>query len=495
MLDSLDSISKVHSLVNSSVTLKLLRSRNLHLIVTFLYREYKIGEQFSIPYQFLVQRLADFLEEIEYQDEEEDSQSDHLFLAFDEKAKKYLNTWIDAHYLRNVMDDAKKEPLVFLSPHVEKVFQVFELLKDREFVGTESKFKDIFAKLRDIIENANPDKEKRLEELEKKKLAIDEDIRKIKIDGYVSTYEDYQIKSRYEEVNRLSSELIGDFKEVEDNFKEITRKIYVRQQQTNLSKGKLISETFDAIYELRSTDQGKSFHAFWQFMLDDTSQSDFKKLTKEVYDVLEDRGINFSSRSLRKLKTLLHLAARKVLDKNSVLADKLSREIVAKDQLESRKARELIADIRQLAIHQVNESPSLEYYIELQGNPDIYLPLERKLGEKPVRNTYTSTAEQANITLDDLADLSKIYNADLINKNQLLANINELLQTKDQVTLLEVINAKGINEKNGLAELLTYVTLVNTSSKYFINDDIREAIPFNQATKKYLDLPQIIFTK
>src|SRR5699024_8812699 len=129
--------------------------------------------------------------------------------------------------------------------------------------------------------------------------------------------------SRYEEVNRLSSELIGDFKEVEDNFKEITRKIYVRQQQTNLSKGKLISETFDAIYELRNTDQGKSFHAFWQFMLDDTSQSDFKKLTKEVYDVLEDRGINFSSRSLRKLKTLLHLAARKVLDKNSVLADKL----------------------------------------------------------------------------------------------------------------------------------------------------------------------------
>lgn len=494
MLDSLNSISQIRSIVNSAVTLKMLRARNLHLIVAFLYREYKVGEQFSIPYLQLVQRLADFLEEIEYQDEEE-PQLDRFALAFDEKAKQYIDKWIDAHYLRNVMDDTQKEPIVFLSTHVEKVFQVFELLKDREFVGTESKFKDIFTKLRDIIENANPDKEKRLAELEKRKQDIDEEIRRIKIDGYVNTYEDYQIKSRYEEVNRLANELIGDFKEVEDNFKEITRNIYIRQQQTNLSKGKLIEETFDALYELRSTDQGKSFYAFWQFMLDDISQSDFKKLTREVYEVLEDRGIRFSSRSLRKLKTLLHMAARKVLDKNSVLADKLSREIIAKDQLESRKAKELISKIRELAINQVDDSPSKEHYLEIQGNPYIYLPLERRLGEKPEINTFTTKAEQATIALEDLADLTKIYNPDLINKNQLIGNINELLQTKDQVSLLEVITTKGLSEKNGLAELLTYVTLVNTNSKYFINNEIREAILFNHANKKYLDLPQIIFTK
>ncbi|MEC3963847.1 DUF3375 domain-containing protein [Flagellimonas halotolerans] len=493
MLDSLTSILKVRSLVDSAVTLKLLRARNLPLIITFLYREYKVNEQISVPYQFLVQRLADFLEEIEYQDEDDEIKSDRLVLAFDEKAKLYIDRWIDTHYLRNVIDDAQKEPLVFLSKHVEKAFQVFELLKDREFVGTESKFKDIFTKLRDIIENANPDKEKRLAELEKRKQAIDEEIRKIKIDGYVSTYQDYQVKSRYEEVNRLANELIGDFKEVEDNFKEITRRIYERQQQADLSKGKLLAETFDALYELRSTDQGKSFYAFWQFMLDDISQSDFQKLTKEVYDVLEDRGIKVSSRSLRKLKTMLHLAARKVLDKNGVLADKLSREIVAKDQLESRKARELIASIRQLAIQQIDRPPTQEHYLEIQGNPDINLPLERKLGEKPETDSYTTKAELANISIQDLEDLSKIYNADLIDKQQLVANINDLLQSKTQISLQEVVNAKGLNK--GLAELLAYVTLVNTSTKFFINEDVRETILFSQKNGKYLDLPQIIFTK
>jgi len=71
MLDLLTSIFKVRSLVDSSVTLKLLRARNLPLIITFLYRDYKVNEQISVPYQFFVQRLAYFLEEIEYQDEDE----------------------------------------------------------------------------------------------------------------------------------------------------------------------------------------------------------------------------------------------------------------------------------------------------------------------------------------------------------------------------------------------------------------------------------------
>ena len=299
MLDSLNSIIKAKSLVDSTVTLKLLRARNLPLVITFLYKEFKAKEQIAIPYQTLIQKLGDYLEEIEYQDDDDEIKAEKLILDFDEKAKLYIDRWIESHYLRNVMDDNSKEPYVLLSKHVEKIFQVFELLKEKEFVGTESKFKDIFHKLRDIIENANPDKEKRLAELEKRKQAIDEEIRRIKIDGYVSTYEDYQIKSRYDEVNRLANELIGDFKEVEDNFKDITRKIYERQQQSDLSKGKLLRETFDALYELKSTDQGKSFYAFWQFMLDDNSQKDFQVLTREVYQVLEDRGIEVTSRSLR----------------------------------------------------------------------------------------------------------------------------------------------------------------------------------------------------
>lgn len=492
MLESFNSILKVRSQIDSAITLKLLRARNLPLIITFLYREFKENEQMMVMYQHLVQKLGDFLEEVEYGDDDDEIKSVKLILDFDEKAKLYIDRWIESNYLRNVMDDTSKEPYVLLSKHTEKVFQVFELLKEKEFVGTESKFKDIFHKLRDIVENANPDKEKRLAELEKRKQALDEEIRKIKIDGFVTTYEDFQVKSRYDDVNRLANELIGDFKEVEDNFKDITRRIYERQQNADLSKGKLLAETFDALYELRATDQGKSFYAFWQFMLDDASQADFQKLTKEVYQVLEDRGIEVSSRSLRKLKTLLHMAARKVLDKNGILADKLSREIVAKDHLESRKTRELMSAIRNMAIKRIDKPFEQVICLELEGNPETYLPLERKLGEKPEVNIFSISAESASLNMDDIDDLSKLFNADLIEKRVLLGNIYELLLERGQVSLKEVIEVKGITK--GLSELLAYITLVNTSSKFFISDAVRETICFDNDLNKYLELPQIIFS-
>lgn len=493
MIETLNSYIKAKALIESSVSMKLLRARNLSLIISFLYQEFKSSDQITVPYQLLIQKLGDFLEEMEYNDEDEEIKTDRLILDYDEKAKLYIDRWIDAHYLRNVIDDTTKEPLVLLSKHTEKVFQVFEVFKEKEFVSAESKFKDIFSKLKDIIGNANPDKDKKLAELEKQKQQIEEEIRKIKVDGYVNTYEDFQIKARFEEVNRMANELIGDFKEVEDNFKEITRKIYERQQQSDLSKGKLLAETFDALYELKNTNQGRSFYSFWQFMLDDASQIEFQKLTKELYQVLEDREIETSSRSLRKLKTLLHLAARKVLDKNAVLADKLSREIVAKDQLENRKTRELMSKIRQLAIQRINKTSDRPFYLEIDDSPNIYLPLERKLGEKPEVNNFSTNAEQASYGSEELNELSKIYRSDLIDKRILLKNIQELLQDKDQVTLQEVIQANGISK--GLAEVLAYVTLVNTSPKYFINDKAKESILFNTLESKYIELPQIIFSK
>jgi hypothetical protein len=95
MNESLNSIIKSKSLVDSAVTLKLLRARNLSLIITFLYREFKAAEQITIPYQLIIQKLGDFLESIEYNDEDEELKTEKLILDFDEKAKLYIDRWID----------------------------------------------------------------------------------------------------------------------------------------------------------------------------------------------------------------------------------------------------------------------------------------------------------------------------------------------------------------------------------------------------------------
>ena len=95
--------------------------------------------------------------------------------------------------------------------------------------------------------------------------------------------------------------------------------------------------------------------------------------------------------------------------------------------------------------------------------------------------------------MQDLDELSKIYNPGLIDKKVILANIEEMLQTKKQVSLSEVILEKGISK--GLAELLAYIALTNTSGKFFINTETSENILFDESNGKYIETPQVIFTK
>lgn len=485
-------LDKFDALLRNSPTVKLLRSRHAALIITFFHQQFKERNEIAVPNSLLVQRLADYLDQLDYNDEDENSDLAFWSLDYQEKAKRYIERWTEENYLRNYMDDMTKEVVNILTKHTEKVFQVLELLKEREFVGTESKFRDIFLKLRELIDNTTDDPQRKIEELENRKREIEDEIRAIKRDGFVKSFENYQIKSRFEDINRLTNELIGDFREVEDNFKDITRGIYEKQTNKLLTKGTILRYTFDALDELKESDQGKSFYAFWSFLINDASQEELRALVVELYNILEDRGIEYNNKFLRKIKTLLHMAGRKVLDSNDLLADKLSRVIAEKDLLERRKARETIHGIRFLALQLVGREPVDKHYCVVDGEPEIAMPMERKLGEEPVELDFSRRPENTDDTLD-IADLAKLFNPHAIDKQELLRNVHDTLRQRPQVTLAEVINEHPV--KKGLGELIGYVSLLNTSEKYVVNDAESEFLLFDAVEGKYLKVPQIIFTR
>lgn len=293
--------------IKNSPTLKMLRGGNAALTISFLLTQFKETNEQPVSYNLLIQKLASDIDDLNYQDEEETGLKDLGLDAFD-KAKKYIEQWADEQhrYLSIYTDENTKEVMVAPTKYTSRVFQIIELLKERKFVGTESKFKDIFNKLRELIENSIDDPVKKIEELERQKTEIENEIRRIKREQTVITFENYQIKSRFDDITKLTNELIGDFREVEDNFKIIVRSIIEKQSDNSLSKGKLLQHTFDSLEELKATDQGKSFYAFWNFLLDDASQDELKTLADEVYNILEDRGIRYNDRFLRKAKSVLY---------------------------------------------------------------------------------------------------------------------------------------------------------------------------------------------
>lgn len=481
---------KLEIQLKSGPSLKLLRSRNAPLILSFLYSQFKEQSEISISNEKLVSQLAWYLEEQNYSDEDDDLSSfgsDNY-----ERAKKYIESWTNDYFLRNYMDDMDKTIYNVLTQHTERVFQMLDLLQERKFVGTESKFKDIFHKLKELVDNNTEDPQKKIKELEEQKKKIDDQIRLIQRNGNVAKFEDYQIQSRFEDISRLTNELIGDFKEVEDIFKMITRDIYEKQSQYDLSKGRILHYTLDALDTLKESDQGKSFYAFWNFLIDEDSQDTLKTLIKQVSDILEDRGIEYNNRNLNRIKTILFQAGRKVLDSNNLLAEKLTRVIAEKHLLESRKIRETMAEIKQISLRLIEYKIPEDYGIEIELAAKIDMPMERKLGEEKIIPEFDILPESFSSKID-LESMSNLFNPDSINIKELIGNINSLLVDKQQITLSQVIENFPISK--GLSELIGYISLINSSEKHFVNEEISDLLLFDVEENKYLKIPQIIYCR
>ncbi|MDR1984051.1 MAG: DUF3375 domain-containing protein [Prevotellaceae bacterium] len=484
---------QIEILIKHSPTIKILRGENATLIISFLLIQFKETNEQPIYHNILTQKLANYLDDLNYQDEEEINLN-NLGLDSLDKAKKYIEQWADEEhrYLSIYTDDNSKEVMVVPTKYTSRMFQIIEILKERKFVGTESKFKDIFNKLRELIENSIDDPIKKIEKLEQQKKEIENEIRRIKREQTVSTFENYQIKSRFEDITKLTNELIGDFREVEDNFKIIVRSIIEKQADNSLSKGKLLQHTFDSLDELKTTDQGKSFYAFWNFLVDDASQDELKTLVDEVYNILKDREIEHNDRFLRKAKTILHSSGRKVWDSNNLLADKLTRIIAEKNLEERKKVKETINNIRQFALKIIDKQLSNDTFINIYSDAKINLPMERKLGEEQIYSEFNEQPKSAKNMLD-LESLDILSNLRYINRKELLNNIENLLNERETITLGEVISIFPITK--GLAEVLGYISLLQMNEKFMLNKEQTEYLKFDFENEKYLRVPQIIFCK
>ncbi|MEG0948724.1 MAG: DUF3375 domain-containing protein [Bacteroidales bacterium] len=471
-----------------SPSLKFLRSRNAALMISFFDEQFKAKNEVALPYDYLIKELAFLIEQTHYIDEEDEAQPQTLDAMA--KAKRYLEYWTEENWLRNYIDESTKKVFNVLTKHTERVFQMLESLRDREFVGTESKFRDIFFKLEDIVSNSIVDPEARIAELERQKDTIQKEIDKIRKEGVVKTYENFQIKSRMDDVFRLTNELVGDFKEVEENFREITKNIYERQALQTYTKGNLLGYAFDSVDKLKESDQGKSFYSFWHFLMNESDQSNLRDLIEKSISAMEDRGLSTNDKYLRRIKTLLHSAGQKVLESNDQLGEKLSRVIAEKNSNENKKSRETIQEIRLMALQLSDTELPEDCGITLELEAQIFLPLERKLAEGQIINEYDIQPQVAQQTAD-LKALTRLFNPNLIDRKKLAKNVKSLLADRPEVTLREVLENYPLEK--GLSELVAYITLNDHTQKVRVNEKVTEPLRFDDENNKYLEAPQIIY--
>lgn len=469
------------STLSTSTSLKLLRNPNAPLILSFLQREFKAPGHVTVQHSLLVERLDLYLEGLRERDP----------TVYPLSAPQYLRQWCDEehHFLRKYHETGSDDPVYELAADSERTLGWIDDLRGKEFVGTESRFLRIFDLLQEIVEMSTENVDERLAQLEEQKAELQRQIDTIQANGRVDPSSSTQIKERFYEANDVARHLIADFREVEENFRAIARSVQKQQFQAGVSKGQIVGYVLDADLALKESDQGRSFDAFWHFLISQNKQEELRRLIEQVYQLSILPGERDDQRVLRQLKRRLIDAGSKIVHSNRRLADQLRKLLDEQRQAEARRVQELIAEIKQSAIQIREHFPSDDAFITLDGLPAIHLPMERQLWQPNIKTEFASIELAVGSSQLSESDIDALFQQVYVDEGQLRRNIERLLEESPRVALSTLIQRFPL--QHGLTELMTYLAIAAKSHQHLFNSTEHEMIMLSD--ERTVTLPQIIF--
>lgn len=476
----------IENVVLPNPAIRLLKMDNAPLIISFLYQEFKSTNRIDIPNAELGQRLSDYL----YHLRENNAEG-----LYPDTASNYLEKWTADSLLRKYYPASSDEPVFQLTPASEKALDWIQDLGREEFIGTESRLLRIYTILKEISYQSTDDPKKKLKELNRQKKELEKEIEKVKA-GQIEDRNERKIKELYFEVYDTARKLLADFRQIEYNFRDIDHAVREKQVTSSLRKGKLLDEVFKANDLLWNTDQGKSFLAFWEFLLSQNKQDELSSLLEMISALPEVQEVKQDD-FLDRIKINLIEAGDRVNKTNHQLIEQLRKFLDSKAYLENKRITEVIREVQSLALQVKDTPPKNADFLLLDDKPFMELVMDRPLFTSPKKvemadNQY-ELGDQDAITAEQY---TKLYNQSFIDVQQLKERIRQLLQANSQVTLKQVTDAFPVEK--GLAEVIAYYSIAAKDKKALINDAIEEQILIaNTETDRYFEVnfPQVIFCK
>jgi hypothetical protein len=462
-----------------SASLRLLRAENAPLALAVLFAAFKREHVPSVNESRLRAILEAELEELR----------DAGGPISDKAAKSYLVEWTDQFhgYLWRHQPDSEDEPVYELTPEIELVFQWLEMLKPKTHVGTESKFKNLVATLKEIVENSTGEADVRIERLKRERLRLQQEIEEIEQTGNVNIYNATQVNERFASLLEMARKLLGDFREVERHFRRVTENISVQHSSAE-TRGTIVGRTLDAQEQLRESSQGQSFYAFWDFLLAPERRREFSELTEVAYALptLADELRN--DVLLRKLQFSLRTEGNKVVSSNERLVAQLRRVLDVRQSAERREVGRLIQEIKALA-YRTRDSPPQSELIEVDTKVSLSSLMSKAQWAPPMSVEFGGglRVSEGGDYRETLAAFLRLHPIDF---ERLRKNIRDCLQTRVQIALPEVLAL--FPPRNGVLEVLAYLLIADSDGPHVVFESFDFVELPGEA--RLFRVPQIIFS-
>lgn len=464
---------------------RLLLADSAPLIASFLYRVFVAPNVRLISQADLSEALEDTLFSLREQLGPD---------AFPKRAQDYLNDWAanERGWLRKFYPPESDEPHFDLMPATEKAIGWLASLSERSFVGTESRLLTLFDLLTQMSQGSETDPQVRLLDLQRRRDEIDQEINRVK-QGHVLLLDDTEIKDRFQQFMGLARELLGDFREVEYNFRELDRNVRERIALWDGSKGQLLQQIMGERDLISDSDQGRSFRAFWDFLMSQAKQEELTRLLDRVLQLPPVAELNPDSRTRRVHYDWLE-AGEHTQRTVALLSQQLRRFLDDQAYLENRRIMDLLRSIEAQALV-LRGAPPADVFMHIDDtSANIVLPMERTL------HTPAIKPKIANVELEmghEDVDTTALFTQFTVDTAELAQRVRRSLQNRSQVTLTELLHEYPLQQ--GLAELVAYLQLASErgDGKVLLDDDANDKVTWlgTDGQQKQATLPRVIFIK
>ena len=454
---------EIEQLRNRHAAWTLLSSRNAALVLSFLGRVFVDANASNLPGIALINALDDELYALNQR------LVDEGVPRFPRPAKHYLDDWSapEKGWLRRFYPPDSDEPHYDLTPAVQKALGWVDDLRARSFIGTESRLTTIFELLRQMVYGADADPAARLVDLQRRRAVIDAEIDHLEA-GDIAIADPVTQRDRYQQFARTARELLADFRQVEENFRDLDRGLREQIALWEGSKGQLLDDLFTNRSGITESDQGRSFRAFYDLLLSSERQAELSELLERLHDLgtipdLDPRlaRVNYDwiDASERTQATVRRLS------------EQLRRFLDDQVWMENRRVFDLIHSIEMQALRLRDETdPPVTMELDDVAVP-VVLPMERPLYGR----TRTTGLEASLIVagVDDL-DHTSLFEQLHVDRDALVRTVLEQLGPRGSVRLDDVI--AGVPLEQGLAELVGYLSLDEPGLDVNFDDDARSRV-------------------
>jgi flagellar motility protein MotE (MotC chaperone) len=459
---------------------RLLCAQHAPLVASFLHRVFITPNVRHVSQADLVEALEDELFAL---------QQRLGAKAFPGTAQSYLNDWADNDkgWLRKFYPAGTDEPHFDLTPSTEKALVWLEGLSARAFVGTESRLLTLFDLLRQMSEGSQTDPEVRVAELQKRRDEIESEIARV-LAGDIPLLDDTGLRDRFQQFLQLARELLGDFREVEYNFRMLDRRVRERMALWDGSKGKLLEEIMGERDAIADSDQGRSFRAFWDFLMSQSRQDELSRLLDDVLSLPPVLAMQPEAR-LRRVHYDWLEAGEHTQRTVARLSEQLRRFLDDQAWLENRRIMDILHKIESNALALREAAPPGAFMPLAETSAAIELPLERPLYRAPFKPLIAGVALDEG---DADVDTAALYAQIVVDRAELARHIRQALQERQQITLGELVARHPL--RHGLAELVVYLQLAGEWPNMAVDDDEQEQVSWTSDTgvTRKATLPRII---